>query len=153
MVGLRTAARTCQAVTERGEPCAATPLRDDERCFWHSAATAKEAAEARRLGGMRRRREGTLQGAYEFEGLDSVARIRRLLEVAAADALGLDNSIARVRALVAVSQAAAKLLEVGELEERLEALETAVHGRGAPPPSVFDLNAHAPDIVSGEGMT
>ncbi len=151
MVALRAGTRSCAGTTERGEPCRAAPLRDDDRCFAHSPSTAQEAAEARRLGGLRRRREGTLQGAYEFEGLDSVARIRRLLEIAAADALGLENSIARVRALIALAQAAAKLLEVGELEERLASVETAVHGRGASPPSVFDLNAHDPDIVSGEG--
>ncbi len=143
--------RTCRATNAQGQPCRQAPLREEEFCFWHSPTTAKEAAEARRLGGLRRRREGTLAGAYEFEGLETVPQIRRILEIAAMDALGLDNSIARVRALVTLSVAAAKLLEVGELEARLEAVEAAVHGRPAREPSVFDLNAHDPDIVSDEG--
>jgi hypothetical protein len=39
--------------------------------------------EARRLGGLRRRKERTVAGAYEFQGLATVADIRRLLEMTA----------------------------------------------------------------------
>ena len=66
---------------------------------------------------------------YDFEGLASVRDIRRLLEIAVMDGLGLENSIARVRALIAASLGAAKLLEVGEMEERLTAIETTLRGR------------------------
>jgi hypothetical protein len=88
--------------------------------------------EARRLGGHRRRREGVLAGVYEFNGLRTVEDIRRLLDVAALDTLGLDNSVARSRTLVAVVQAAAKLLEVGELEDRLQRLEATLEARPKP---------------------
>jgi hypothetical protein len=47
----------------------------------------------------RRKREAALAAAYDFQDLTSVEEIRRLIEVAAFDALGLDNSINRVRAL------------------------------------------------------
>jgi hypothetical protein len=104
-------------------------MQDEEQCFWHSPAHAEEATEARRLGGLRRRRERTLQGAYDIEGLDSVAQIRRVLEVAVMDALGLENSVARSRVLVSCVIAAAKLLEVGELEARLEAVEATLTPR------------------------
>jgi hypothetical protein len=104
-------------------------MQDEQFCFWHSPVHAEEAAEARRLGGLRRRRERTLQGAYEIDGLDSVPQIRRLLEVAVMDALGLENSIARTRVLVACAMAAARLLEVGELEARLEAIEATLSPR------------------------
>lgn len=65
--------------------------------------------------GLRRRRERTLSGAYDFAGLGSVGSIRRMLEIAAIDTLGLESSVARARVLIAVSLAAAKLLEVEEL--------------------------------------
>lgn len=123
------ATRRCRSRNGAGEPCGATTLRDADVCFWHSPEHAQEATEARRLGGLRRRREGTLAGAYEFEGLGSTDALRRVLEIAALDALGLDNSIARVRALTAVVQVGARLLEVGEVESRVEALEAALRPR------------------------
>ncbi|MGE3793038.1 MAG: hypothetical protein AB7I38_03780 [Dehalococcoidia bacterium] len=112
-----------------GAPCQATPLRDQGVCFWHSPEHVAEAAEARRLGGLRRRREGTLAGAYELESLASTSDLRRLLEIAAFDGLGLESSIARVRALTAIVQVGARLLETGELEQRLANLEATVEGR------------------------
>ena len=98
-------------------------------CFWHDPAHAQEAAEARRLGGLRRRKEGTVAGAYEFEGLDSVPKIRRLLEIATVDTLSQENSISRNRTLAYLAQMALKALEVGEHEERLAALETLLEPR------------------------
>jgi hypothetical protein len=58
-----------------------------------------------------------------------VIQIRRLLEVAVLDTLSLENSIARSRTLAYLAQVALKTLEVGELQERLQALEAAVRPR------------------------
>ena len=82
--------------------------------------------EARRLGSLRRRRDRTVAGAYEFAGLTTVPDIRRLLEIAVMDTLELDNSVARARTLAYLSQSALKCLEVGALEDRIVALEAAV---------------------------
>jgi len=108
-----------------GRYCAAPPGRDSALCFWHDPGKAEELAEAQRLGGMRRKRERTIAAAYDFAGLGSIEAIRRVLEIATTDALGLDNSIARVRVLIAATLAAAKLLEIGDLETRLAAVEAA----------------------------
>lgn len=121
--------RTCRAVAESGKQCRSASLRDDEFCFWHSPAHADEANEARRLGGLRRKRERTVAGAYEFDGLESLPAIRRLLEIATLDALSLDNSPARPRTLIAVALAGTKLLEVGDLVERVQAVEAAITPR------------------------
>jgi hypothetical protein len=104
-------------------------MRDGEFCFWHSPDHKAEAAEARRMGGLRRRREGTLAGAYELDSLASTPDLRRLLEIAAFDALSLENSVARVRAITAIEQVGARLLETGEIEERVAALEAAAEHR------------------------
>jgi hypothetical protein len=72
-------------------------MRDSLRCFWHAPDREEDATEARRLGGLRRRRERTVSGAYDFAGLGSVESIRRILEIATLDALGLENSVARTR--------------------------------------------------------
>ena len=81
------------------------------------------------MGGIRRRREGTVVGAYELDGLDDVAGLRRVLDVVVVDALSLENSVARLRVLTAVVQVGARLLEVGELEARLVMLEVAMRPR------------------------
>jgi hypothetical protein len=109
-----------------GRDCGAPPGRDSTFCFWHDPDKADEVAEAQRLGGVRRKRERTIAAAYDFTGLGSIDAIRRILEVATTDALSLENSIARVRALISAALAAAKLLETGELEVRLAVLELAV---------------------------
>jgi hypothetical protein len=121
--------RTCKFRRENGQQCRATPLSDSDFCLWHDPEKADEVQEARRLGGQRRRRERIVSGAYDFEGLQSIVHIRRLLEVAVTDLLGLENSIARARTLAYIAQSATKLLEVGEFEERLQALEQVVEPR------------------------
>jgi hypothetical protein len=64
--------------------------------------------------------------------LDSVGSIRRLLEIATFDVIGLENSIARARVLISAVLAAAKLLETGELQARIELLEGALKARPDP---------------------
>ena len=118
--------RRCLATLADGRPCLASPMRDQAYCLFHSPDHSAEAAEARRLGGLRRRRETTLAVAYDFAGLGSTESIGRVIEIATLDALGLENSIARCRVLIAAALAASRLLEVGELEARLAALEAAV---------------------------
>ncbi len=118
--------RQCAFHTATGEPCRAAPLRDSEFCLMHSPEHAQEVQEARRLGGLRRKREATVSGAYDFEGLETVAGIRRLIYVAVIDTLGMENSISRNRTLAYLAQVALRSLEIGNLEERIVALEQAV---------------------------
>ena len=121
--------RTCKGSNDRGTPCRAAPLRDSDYCVFHDPEHAEAMKEARRLGGLRRRREGTVAIAYDFEGLESIEQIRRLVEVAAYDALGLENSLSRSRTLGYLAQVSTTLLEKGEHEERLAAIEAALGPR------------------------
>jgi len=118
--------RRCAYAKADGEPCAMAPLHDRPYCFAHDPERAAEAAEARRLGGLRRRKEGTIAVAYDLPGLDTVAGIRRLLDIVVTDGVGMDNGIPRLRVLISTATAATNLLKVGELEERLAAVEAAV---------------------------
>ena len=132
------ARRSCTFVMPDGRTCRAGPQRDRPYCFSHDPERAEEAAEARRLGGLRRRKEGTIAVAYDLPGLESVAGIRRLLDIVVTDGIGLDNGIARLRVLISATAAATNLLKVGEFEERLAALEAVADaGRAAPPEPVF----------------
>ena len=126
--------RRCAYELANGRPCQAPPGRDSAFCFWHDPGKAEDLAEAQRLGGARRKRERTIAAAYDVAGLGTVEAIRRILEIATIDALGLENSIARGRLLISAAVAAAKLLETGELEERIAVLETAI-GVGRDPAS------------------
>ena len=124
---------TCKGRRDNGEPCRATPMRDSDHCFWHSPDHTEEAAEARRLGGLRRRRERAVAGAYDVGALDTVGAIRRVIEIVTLDALGMEStSVARGRLLIAAMQTATKLLEAGEMEERLAAVEAALGPRLVP---------------------
>lgn len=141
--------RTCKYIREDGTPCRSAPMKNEPYCFWHSPAHAEEAEEARRLGGLRRRRERTVAGAYEFEGLQTGADSRRLLEIAALDTLALENGVARNRVLVNVAVAHSKCVETAELERRIQMLEAARTVSEAPGPPVYDVDLEAAEDLDG----
>jgi hypothetical protein len=123
------ASRTCEFVMPDGSRCRAGPQRERPYCFAHDPERAAEAAEARKLGGLRRRKEGTIALAYDLPGLDTVAGIQRLLQIVSTDGLAMDKGVPRLRALISTAIAATNLLKVGELEERLAAVEAALASR------------------------
>ena len=121
--------RICQGNKQNGERCRQAPLADSEFCFWHDPDHAEEAEQARRLGGQRRRREKITEGAYEIEGIDALSLAERIVKIAIVDTLSLENSVNRNRTLISASIALAKLTEVGDQEERLAAVESALGPR------------------------
>jgi hypothetical protein len=123
------AARTCIFVKENGERCNANPQRDSDYCYMHDPEHAEEMAKARHLGGLRRRKEKAVQGAYDVGELEDVGDVRRLVQIAVMDTLSLENSIARSRTIAYLAQVALKALEVGEIEDRLKALEQTLKPR------------------------
>ena len=108
-------------------------MRDEPWCFWHSPETAEEAAEARRLGGLHRRKKKTVAAIYGLGGLRTLEDLLGLLETVTIETLVLENSINRNKAVGAFIATAAKLLETGEFADRLAALEAAVAGRADAP--------------------
>ena len=129
--------RRCAFTMPDGRPCQAAPLVDGTLCYLHDPAKAEETAEARRLGGLRRKREKTIVLAYDLASLGTVDGILRVLDIASRDALGLDNSIARSRVLISVAGAATRLLEVGDLAARVAALEAALASQHADSDAAF----------------
>jgi len=108
-----------------GLRCRAPALKGKTLCYWHDPDSADEAAEARRIGGLHRRKAKSVAVIYQFAGLRTVEDAQRLLETAALETLALENSIPRNRTLISAAAGAGKLIEVGELEARLAALEAA----------------------------
>jgi hypothetical protein len=120
------------------------PLVDSDFCWAHDPANAEAAAEARRLGGLRRKREGSLRVAYDLGDLASILDLRRVLEIAALDTSTLDNGVARNRTLMAAVHEGATLIEKGELAARIDKLEAAVLQN----PDRFESNFDAPEASS-----
>jgi hypothetical protein len=121
--------RTCKAGKQDGSPCGSPPLLDGDFCYMHSPEHAAEMQEARRAGGLNKRRERTLAAVYEFEGLESVDQVRRLFEIAGFEALALPAGPNKCRILVQVGLAALRALGVGDHEERLQGIEAVLEPR------------------------
>jgi hypothetical protein len=109
-----------------GLRCGAPARKGRALCYWHDPESAEAADEARRLGGMHRRRAKTVAAVWDFAGLRTVEGSQRLLEAAAIETMALENSIPRNRTLIAAAQAAPKLIETAELLARIERLESAL---------------------------
>ncbi len=108
-------------------------LQGQKRCFAHHPAKRQERAEARRRGGHNRRRPKS--APPQSLELSSVAEVRSLLETAARDTLVLENSVARNRTLAYLAGVVLKALEVGQLAERVAAMEESFAALTAPPES------------------
>lgn len=124
--------RSCKETNQQEQPCRRRPNTDSDYCFWHDLETADEAAQARRLGGLRRKREKVVSNIYGLGEFDTVPDLRRVLKVAVLDTMGLDNGVNRNRTLATLVLAGAKLLEIGELEERLNRVEATLAERPKP---------------------
>ena len=108
----------------RGQPCKAAPLREEAYCRMHHPDFAKEVQEARRLGGQRTRKEILIEGAYGFEGIDSLEGIARLAHIAVVEALAGDpQALARSRALTGAGTLALKVYETTTLATLLQRAE------------------------------
>ena len=124
--------RRCQSLRRDGRACRAYPVRDLPYCFWHAPETEEDAADARRLGGLRRRREKTVTGAYELGPLDTPEGMQRVVDIAVVDTLSLDNSVGRNRTLLQGVLTALKVRDAGDLETRVAHLEAALARRVTP---------------------
>jgi hypothetical protein len=142
--------RTCKERRAEGQPCRMAPLLDSDYCWVHDPANAEAAAEARRAGGMQRRREGTFQVVYDFVGVETVPDIQWLVTLTIVETLALPNGVARNRTLLAGAQVATKLLETGVLEDRIKVLEQAVLRQRPDQASPFDHEPPTPFVGDEE---
>jgi hypothetical protein len=88
-------------------------------CYWCSPGRKKEVQEARWLGKLRRKQESIASSAYQFKSLVSLDGIMRIVLIA----VSVENSISCARTLAYLAQVALRILEVGEIEESVTALE------------------------------
>lgn len=116
----------CMAVSASGSPCRAAPLKEERWCLMHHPDHAEGVAEARRLGGMRRKKEAMTNVIFDLDAPPgTVEGSRRLLELAVQDALGMDDREKRSKLLVQVGRASNDLVRLQQ-EGRLEVLESVL---------------------------
>jgi hypothetical protein len=125
--------RGCTHLMPDGRPCGGTRRIAVPLCFLHDADSSPEAAQARRLGGLHRRRERTLAVTYDVTGVSTPDELTRLVEIAALDALAAANSLARSRTLLAAVRTGLHVRAEAGIDARLRALEAAQAPRRAAP--------------------
>lgn len=113
----------CTATTADGKRCRAPALQGRPFCFAHDPDRAAERADARQRGGYNRRTPKALGPDGYPTRLRCVGDVQGLLEAALADTVQQENSGSRTQALVRLALGALKVLELGDLEERLAVLE------------------------------
>ena len=136
--------RACTYQMPDGRACRATPLRDQAFCFWHSPETSEDLTEARRMGGLHRRKKRTVATIYGFGGLRSIEDHQALLETVVIETMTLENSIARNSAVTRMIATGAKLIELGDLAARIAAIEATLgpRRRSDEEDAVFPTEAH-----------
>ena len=143
----------CQSLKDNGQPCGASALSDEEFCLFHSPNHTEEVAEARRVGGQKRRQQKAVVEIFDFHGLGTVPHIQQLLDSICIDTLALENSVPRTRALTYIAQIALTCLEKGVWEAQLKALEAALASRAQSPESIFDLEQEVEEEAELKELT
>lgn len=113
----------CKAFTTNGKRCKAKPATGADFCFIHDPSQAQKRAQARRKGGEATRTPhgGTL--AIIPTEINTIQDARKILIYALAELAPMENSLQRVRAYLALFDSFVKSIEIGEIENRLAALE------------------------------
>ena len=120
--------KQCQAAKRNGEPCNAS-ANETGFCFTHDATKGAERAIARRKGGLQRIAPHVADASIVPKETRTIADVMIILDYALQESLVLSNSIQRGRLLVSIAHGFIEALKVGELEQRLEAVENAMNLR------------------------
>ena len=117
--------KQCQATNRRGEPCSAS-ANETGFCFTHDATKGRERAIARRNGGLQRITPHVADASILPSRTRSIEDAMIILDYALQESLVLPNTIQRGRLLVSIAHGFIEALKVGEIEQRMEAVETAL---------------------------
>jgi hypothetical protein len=117
----------CKAKTKSGTPCKMRTLKGSRYCFNHDPEAATARAQARKRGGEARHNAHAGDPSVVPEQIGNIQDARKILDYVKDELLTSDNTIARNRALLALFDSFVKSLEIGEIEERLAALEARLN--------------------------
>jgi hypothetical protein len=111
--------KLCTAKKTDGTRCMA-PAGEGGLCYFHDPKIAAKRAKARRLGGKRRRVKVAGDYPKQLKTIDDIASLYNAVML---DLLEHENSGMRARLLISLGLAYIDVLKVGEIEQRLSALE------------------------------
>jgi hypothetical protein len=115
----------CNGTNASGSRCKAY-ANETRFCFMHDATKGSERALARRKGGLATKKPHNADPSNLSCELRSIDGVFSILNYALQETIVLDNSIARGRLLVSIAHGYIEALKVGELETRLETLESVL---------------------------
>lgn len=120
--------KQCQEKNKRGEPCGAA-ANETGFCFTHDETKGKERAAARRKGGLQRITPHVADDSILPMRTRSIEDVMTILDYALQESIVLPNTIQRGRLLVSIAHGYIEALKVGEMEQRLEAVEMTLKMR------------------------
>lgn len=125
---MATVARQCKAKKKSGTRCEAYAVIGSDFCLTHDPGRAKERAQRNRAGGLAKAAPKATEGV-DAPKVESIADVIALINFTIADLWLLENSVPRARGLLAAASEAIKALQIGELEDRVAALESMLNAR------------------------
>ena len=120
--------KQCRAKNKNGESCNAS-ANGNGFCYMHDASRGRERAEARRRGGLQRITPSVADKSLVPKVTRTITDVMTILDYALQESLELQNSIQRGRLLVSIAHGYIEALKVGEMEQRLEAVEMTLKMR------------------------
>lgn len=119
----------CKAKTKSGSPCSMKALKGQPYCFTHDPSNGAARAKARQLGGARTRVQHAGNAETIPREIKSLADLQKVFDYTLAEVIPMENSIPRGRLLLALIDTGVKLFQVGEMENRIAAVEAALKVR------------------------
>ena len=120
--------KQCEARKKNGEPCNGS-ANESGFCFTHNPEFAQERALARRKGGLQKAAPHFADENFCPKRVRTIESVFAVLDYALQETIGLSNGIQRGRLLVSITHGYIEAIKAGELEQRLEAIETAMKMR------------------------
>ena len=117
--------KQCEATKKNGDPCEA-PANESGFCFTHNPELSHERAIARRKGGLQKAAPHFADEDLCPKSVRSIESVLAVLDYALQETIGLSNGIQRGRLLVSIAHGYIEAIKTGELDQRLEAVETAL---------------------------
>lgn len=120
--------RICKHISADGKQCGGFAMNGSDFCFFHDPATADARREAGRKGGSRSKIASTkvLPEDTPDIKIESIKDIETLIAATISQVRRGDLAPSVSNAVCQLINAWTKILEIGELEERMRRLEAAV---------------------------